>query len=243
MSQDAAGSRSLRILIADDHDLFRRGLREVLEEEEDIQVLAEAADGEEAVRIAKELGPDGLDLVLMDLAMPKLNGIGATRRILAEVPGLKVIILTVSIEDQDLYLATASGVAGFLTKNLSAQAILRAVRDFSESGALPMSRTMAARAFAFLQQQRALEDAPQSVTRPEASAVEAASRTSAVARLLTRRELEVLEQMAGGLQNREIADRLSLSENTVHVHVQHILRKLNVRNRVEAVARFRGETP
>jgi DNA-binding NarL/FixJ family response regulator len=241
MSQKAADRRRLRILIADDHDVYRRGLREILEEEEDIQIVAEATDGAEAVRLAKALGTDGLDLVLMDLTMPKLNGIGATRRIIAEVPGLKVIILTVSIEDQDLYQATASGVAGFLTKNLSAQAILRAVRDFSESGALPMSRTMAARAIAFLQQQREA-DAPSPPARHDARSDEARTWISPVARLLTRRELDVLERMAEGLLNREIAERLALSENTVHVHVQHILRKLTVRNRVEAIARYRGET-
>jgi two-component system NarL family response regulator len=241
MSDVSGTPRPIRILIADDHDVFRRGMRQILEEEDDIVVVGEAADGEAAVRLATALGTDGVDLVLMDLAMPGLNGIGATRRIFAEVPGLRVIILTASVEDQDLYLAAATGVAGFLTKSLSAQAVLRAIRDFVESGALPMSRTMAARAFSYLQQRSAADEAASPAPAEPARPAEGGPEASPIAHLVTRRELEVLAQMAGGLQNREIAERLSLSENTVHVHVRSILRKLGVRNRVEAVARYRGE--
>lgn len=241
MSNGGIVSEQLRILIADDHALFRRGLCEVLEEDGSIRVVAEADDGEEAVRLAIELGTEGLDLVLMDLAMPKLNGIGATRQILAEAPGLRIVILTASIHDTDLFVAIDNGVTGFLNKNMHPDALVRTVADFGRSGGLAMTRATAAKALGYLQQQRASEPLPQPPTLPASPSGEAAPPVSPVAHLLTVRELDVLELMAKGLQNQEIAGRLMLSENTVPVHVRHILRKLNVRNRMEAVARYRGD--
>ncbi|MDP8923372.1 MAG: response regulator transcription factor [Chloroflexota bacterium] len=230
-------SEPLRVLIADDHAMFRRGVREVLEEDGDIRVVAEAGDGEEAVRLANELGVAGLDLVLMDLEMPKLNGIGATRRILAEVPGLRVIILTASIEDTDLYGAVAGGAAGFLTKNLNPDVIVRTVRDFCRTGALPMTPTMAGKALTFLQQQARTNDRE----------AEAAGKGTPPAPVpppplespLTRREREVIELVMEGLRDREIAERLVLSEYTVKEYVRNILRKLGARNRTEAASRLR----
>lgn len=140
----------LRLLLADDHAFFRRGLREVLEEGGEMRVVAEAADGEEAVRLVRTLWPGGLDLVLLDIEMPRLDGIGASKRILAEAPGLPVVMLTASTDDQDLLTAAEVGALGFLTKGLAPEALVRALRDFHREGALPMSRPMAAKVLAHL---------------------------------------------------------------------------------------------
>lgn len=228
----------IRVLIADDHILFRRGLREVLEESGGIHVVAEVGDGEEAVRVTQELGAEGLDLVLMDLAMPKLNGIGAIRRLLASTPALKVIVLTASIQDTDLFVTLDSGAVGFLTKDLHPGALVRAIEDYAHTGALPMTRATATRALAYLQQ-RAVEPETRTDPVPADSEDVSADHAASIAKLLTGRELEVLALVAEGLQNREIAERLVLSERTVHVHMRHILRKLKVRNRTEAVAKYR----
>jgi two-component system NarL family response regulator len=218
-------SEPLRVLIADDHAVFRRGLCEVLEEDGTIRIVAQAGDGEEAVRLAIELGTNGLDLVLMDLEMPKLNGIGATRRIRAAVPELKIVVLTASVQDTDLFMAVDNGVVGFLNKDMNPDALVRTLEDVCRDRGLAMTRIMAAKALGHLQRQR--------VSGPP-------MQPSPVAHLLTEREHKVLRLIAEGLQNREIAERLTLSERTVHVHVQNIFRKLNVRNRTEAVARYRG---
>jgi DNA-binding NarL/FixJ family response regulator len=235
MSQAGPSQRPLRILIVDDHAVFRRGLREVLEEEHDIRVVDEAADGEEAIRLAMELSTARLDLVLMDLEMPKLDGITAASQIIASVPGLKVIMLTASNEDQDLYRAAASGVAGFLTKNLSAQAMVKALRDYVNVGALPMSRTMAAKALTFLQQQARAASRQAPVTdQSSRSSLKQPSEAS-----LTPRETDVAKLMAAGLRDREIAERLTISHHTAREYSQRVLRKLGARTRAEAGARFR----
>ena len=237
MSETIRGGRQLRILIADDHPLFRRGIRDVIDEEDDMQVVGEAADGEQAVQRARELGPHGLDLVLMDIDMPRLGGIAATKRILAEHPGLPVVMLTVSTLDVDVFEATRAGARGFLSKSLAPAAMVRALRDFHRDGALPMSRTMAARLLAQLQQAAA---ASQQQFDPAA----AAALEERMASTLTPREREVLELIAQGARDRDIAGRLVLTVSTVKAHVQHILRKLGARNRMEAVARVRnGRAP
>ena len=234
-------SRPLRILLADDHALFRRGLREVLEEDGTIRVVAEAGGGEEAVRLAKELGADGLDLVLMDLEMPGLNGIGATRRILAEVPGLDVVILTASVQDTDLFMAIENGVVGFLNKDMNPDVLVRTLEDVCRTGGLAMTRVTAAKAYGHLQRQVMSGLTSQPELPPVHASAKTPPRVSLVAHLLTERESEVLGLVAQGLKNREIAEQLIVSENTINNHMQRILRKLNVRNRTEAVARYRGE--
>jgi two-component system nitrate/nitrite response regulator NarL len=219
----------LRILIADDHAFFRRGIREVLEEQADMRVVAEVADGEEAIRRVRELGTRGLDLVLMDIEMPGLGGIAAVRRLLAEEPGMPVIMLTVSTAEDDLIAAARAGAVGFLNKSLAPAALVRALRDFHREGALPMSRTMAARLLTHFRQVAAAvpPDAP--------------SPAGAPAEQLTPREREILALLASGARDREIAAQLSLAENTVKTHVQNILRKLGARNRTAAVARLRRD--
>ena len=220
-------SDPLRLLLVDDHAFFRRGLREVLEEEPDLRVVAEASDGEAGVGRARALWPGGLDLVLMDIEMPLLDGIGATKRILREMPGLPVIMLTAVVDDDALLGAVRAGAVGFLSKGVSPAGIVRALRDFRHDGALPMSRAMAAKALALLRAASPGPTAPEdtSPTPPESA--------------LTPREREILAQLATGQRDREIADRLSLAETTVKTHVQRILRKLGARNRAEAVAKAR----
>ena len=225
-----AGGDWLRILLVDDHALFRRGIREVIDAEEDMRVVAEAADGEEALRRAAELRPDGLDLVLMDIDMPQLDGITTTQRLLARDPDLSVVILTVSTQDRDLFQAARLGAVGFLSKRLSAAAIVRALRDFRRDGALPMSRSMAAKLLAHLRQAAASAEQRSALTAsPHGPGIEQ----------LTNREREVLELLATGARDREIAERLTVAENTVKRHVQSILHKLGARSRTEVVARLR----
>jgi DNA-binding NarL/FixJ family response regulator len=224
-----AGSSRLRILVADDHALLRRGLCDVLAEAGDMEVVAEASDGAEAVRLARALRPAGLDLVLMDVDMPGLDGIAAARQITAEHPDMPVVMLTVSALESDLLRAVEAGAVGFLTKSLAPDALLRALRDFRRDGALPMSPTMAARVLRHFRRMTAAHQ-----VQPAARVAE----TPAEHRLTTR-EQEVLELIAQGARDREIASDLGLTVHTVKKHVKSLLHKLDARNRVEAVARLR----
>lgn len=238
-----ARSRPLRILVADDHAFFRRGLMEVLHDEPDFQVVGEAADGEEAIERARALRPDGLDLILMDIDLPRLDGIAATECIVSKDPYLPVVILTVSTLDRDLFEAIRVGAVGFLSKSLSPEALVRALRNFQRDEALPMSRSTATKVLAYFQRVSAQEPshAPAGGRgAPAGSAQTGGVSGEAAAVTLTPREREVLERIAQGARDREIAAALVLSESTVKKHVQNILRKLHARNRVEAVARLRS---
>ena len=209
----------MRILIVDDHPFFRRGLREVLDAESDMQVVAEAGDAEHAIDLVQQLRPDRLDMILMDVDLPAINGIVATQRITGLDPDLPVVMLTVSTLDRDLFEALENGAVGYLSKTLSPDALLAALRAFRHDGALPLSRPIAQKMLGYFRARpRAPERAPT---------------------ILTDREREVLELIAGGARDREIAERLVVSESTVKKHVQNILRKLHVRNRTEAVGQFR----
>ena len=235
MAESASGRGGrwpLRILLVDDHELFRRGVRQVIDDEKDMRVVAEADDGAEALERIRELRPDRLDLVLMDIEMPRLGGIAVTQRIRAEDPDLPVVMLTVSNADDDLFEAARVGSVGFLSKGLSPTALVRALRDFHRDGALPMSRTMAARLLAHLQKV--------AVSGPPAGGPDGAGAEHPES-VLTPREREVLALIAQGCRDREIAQRLVLAEKTVKTHAQNILRKLEVHNRAAAVARVRRQ--
>jgi DNA-binding NarL/FixJ family response regulator len=212
----------MRILLADDHAPFRERLRHVLDRQSDLRVVAEAETGAEAIRVAGLLRSDNLDLVLMDIDLPDISGIDATCAITAADPTLPVVMLTISTLDQDLFDALRSGAVGFLNKNFGSAALVRALRDFHDHGALPMSRQMAAKALSYLQADGRHWDAPADET------------------TLSPREREVLAMIAKGLRDREIAEVLGVAETTVKSHVRHILDKLHVRNRAAAAARFRG---
>jgi DNA-binding NarL/FixJ family response regulator len=206
---------TIRILIADDHELFRRGLRMVLEDEADIEVVAEAGDGQAAIELAREHAPD---VVVMDVRMPTVSGIEATRRIKEEEPGTRILMLTISDEEDDLYEAIKAGANGYLLKEISIDEISGAVRSI-HSGQSLISPSMASKLLdefaAIVRKQEQKQELP--------------------APKLTPREMEVLQHVAQGMNNREIARALFISENTVKNHVRNILEKLHLHSRMEAV--------
>jgi DNA-binding NarL/FixJ family response regulator len=204
---------AIRVLLADDHALFRRGVASLLTAEPDFEVVGEAADGQQALEMARELMPD---VVLMDISMPGVDGLEATRRIKAEMPYVRIIILTASDGDQSLFEAVKSGAQGYLLKNIAPQALYGNLRGLAK-GEAPVSRVMATRLLdEFARQARVEAPAPEPATR------------------LTARETEVLELVARGKSNKEIAAGLAIAENTVKNHLKNILEKLHLENRVQA---------
>jgi DNA-binding NarL/FixJ family response regulator len=209
----------INVLLADDQELVRSGFRLILELEDGIAVVGEAADGREAVRLAKELQPD---VVLMDVRMPELDGIEATRRLQHAGIEARVLVLTTFDLDEYVYGAIRAGASGFLLKDAPREQLVTAVRTVARGEALLAPAIT----------QRLIE---RFVARPPAGEA-----TPAIADLSTR-ELEVLRLLARGLSNAEIAAELFVGEATVKTHVAHILRKLDVRDRVQAVV-FAYET-
>src|SRR3989440_5897479 len=189
----------IRVLIADDQALFRRGLYVVLGTEDHIDGVAEAENGEEAVAKAVELAPD---VVLMDVRMPRINGIEAARQINLQVPTTKILMLTVSDEEDDLYEAIKAGATGYLLKEISIEEVADAVRAVMQGQTL-ISPSMASKLIQEVNNLAKRAEEKQSVPAPR----------------LTDRELEVLKLVAKGLTNRDIADALYISENTVKNHV------------------------
>lgn len=214
-SDEGASSDDIRVMICDDHALFRRGLIMVLEAEDDIEVVAEAEDGEDAVEKAVEFVPD---VVLMDVRMPGVDGIEATRRIAEKVPTAKILMLTVSDEEEDLYEAIKAGATGYLLKEVSIEEVAPAARAVVAGQSL-ISPSMAS---------KLLGEFSNLAKRAE-------ERTAVPTPRLTERELEVLRLVAQGKSNREIAGDLYISENTVKNHVRNILEKLHLHTRMEAV--------
>jgi DNA-binding NarL/FixJ family response regulator len=206
-------SEPFRVLVVDDHILFRRGVQAVLAARSDIEVVGEASDGLEAVALARETMPD---VILMDITMPGCNGLEATRRIKAEMPYVKVFMLTVSEDSEDLFEAIKSGAQGYLTKDLKAQQLFDALEGVAR-GEAAFSGAIAA---------KILREFERTVrgTRQDLGATEA----------LTEREREVLQLVAQGKSNLEIAQALVISESTVKNHLRNILGKLHLRNRIEA---------
>ena len=204
----------IRVLIADDQVLVRAGFRAILEVEDDLEVVGEAADGADAVASARALRPD---VVLMDVRMPGVDGIEATRRLLGEGDASRILMLTTFDLDEYVYEAMKAGASGFLLKDAPRDQLVGAVRTVAAGDALLAPALV----------RRLVEDF---VRRPRP-----ASGPPTELRDLTEREVEVLALIAEGLSNAEIADRLVLSEATVRTHVTHILAKLDLRDRVQAV--------
>ncbi|MCU1355132.1 MAG: two component transcriptional regulator, LuxR family [Acidimicrobiales bacterium] len=213
----SAHAAPTRVVICDDHVVFRRGLALVLEPEDDITVVGEAADTAAAVQAALDHLPD---VVLMDLRMPGGGGLEATRRIRALHPEARVIVLTVSDDDADLFEAIKAGAVGYLLKEVSIEEVADAVRTVAAGNSL-LSPTMTTKLLdGFSDLARQAEARPASVVGPGGN--------------LTDRELEALRGIARGLSNREIATELGIAENTVKNHVRGVLEKLDVKSRTEA---------
>lgn len=202
-----------RIMIVDDHQLVRRGVANLISSQPDMEVVGEAQDGCEAIRMAQELHPD---VVLMDIRMPECDGITATRVIKAHCPGIRVVVLTVSEEEDDLFEAIKSGAEGYLLKDMDPDRLFDALRDVAR-GEAPMSASMAAKLVEEFRRQASTE------RRAEASP-------------LSDREREILGYVAHGLSNKDIASRLYLSVGTVKNHLHSIIEKLHTHNRAQAVA-------
>jgi DNA-binding NarL/FixJ family response regulator len=202
----------ITVVLADDQAMVRAGLRLILESQPDIRVVGEAADGEEAVRVARQQQPD---LVLMDIRMPRLDGIEATSRLLSAEPAPRVLVVTTFDADQYVYGALRAGASGFILKDSSPEQLIAAARLVAAGDTL----------LAPASTRRLIE----ARTRPGREV------DKTLVGSLTDREREVLILMAGGLDNGEIASRLMLSEATVRTHVGHILAKLEARSRVQAV--------
>ncbi|MGW4650635.1 response regulator [Kitasatospora sp. NPDC004289] len=209
----------IRVLVADDQQLVRMGLRMLFEQAPDIEVLAEAENGAEAVRLAERLRPD---VVLMDLRMPVLDGVTATRRILAARPATRVVALTTFDDDNHLYPALAAGACGFLVKDTPPAQLVDAVRRAAD-GEAPFSRAALDRLVGHAVDARAAK-AP-------GPGPDAGSDRPAVPDI-TPREREVLGLVGGGLSNREIADRLLLGVTTVKTHVANLMAKTGRDNRI-----------
>jgi DNA-binding NarL/FixJ family response regulator len=215
--QPAASAKAerIRVLVADDHALYRRGLEMVLSQEDDIEIVGEAGDGAEAIQRAEELLPD---VVLMDIRMPRRSGIEACTAIKDVAPSTKIIILTISDEESDLYEAVRAGANGYLLKDVPGEEIADGIRAVVGGQSL-ISPSMASKLLSeFATMIKKSEERPQ-LPVPR----------------LTERELQVLKLVARGMANRDIAGELFISENTVKNHVRNILEKLQLHSRMEAV--------
>lgn len=218
-----------RLLIADDHPMVREGLRAMLEREPDLEVVGEAEDGREALEICHQFRPD---LVLMDVRMPQMDGLEATRRIKGKCPQVSVLMVT-SHEDPDYLLeALKAGAAGYILKEATKQQLTEAIRQVL-GGESPLNQELAARLLRRLAgkapKEEPADSAPERLLQKRSEMLHPES--------LTSREVEILRLVAQGQTNRQIAQKLSIARNTARNHVQNIIAKLGVSDRTQAVVR------
>ena len=207
--------KTISILVADDQALFREGLTSLIASQQDMRVVGEASDGTEAVEKAVELKPD---LVLMDVRMPRMDGIEAAKRIKAQLPATRVVMLTISDLEQELFEAMRAGAVGYLLKNMKSRRLFDEIRGVMRDE-VALSPYIAGRILKEMTRQREYE----AVTR-------------GIELGLTEREKEVLGHVVAGLSNKEIGGQLSITESTVKRHLHSILEKLHMDNRVQAAA-------
>ena len=201
----------IRMLLVDDHALFRKGLIGLLDSQKDLEVVGEAEDGDEALEKTRQLMPD---VILMDISMAKCDGLEATRLILDEMPYVRIVILTVSEDEESLYQAIKSGAMGYLLKDLEPDLLYGLIRSVA-AGQVAISPAMAGK---ILREYTHGRQTHEDVSR---------------GRKVTERETEILQLVVEGLGNKEIAHRLSISESTVRNHLHNILDKLHLQNRVQ----------
>ncbi|MES1167300.1 MAG: response regulator transcription factor [Pseudomonadota bacterium] len=212
--------KRLRLLLVDDQAMFREGLRLLLGQQPDFEIVGEAGDGLAALESVRRISPD---VVLMDLRMPNLGGAEATRRIKAEAPAVKVIVLTTFEEDEEVFSALRAGAAGFLLKDAPSEKLCEAIR-LAARGETWLQPSVAAKLVA---------EFGRLAPRPAPSAA------GALVEPLSAREREVLRCLADGMSNKEIGRRLAISEGTVKNHMSHVLGKLQVLDRTQAALRAR----
>jgi two-component system, NarL family, nitrate/nitrite response regulator NarL len=205
-------SRKTRILIADDHTIFRDGLRRLLESEPEFQVVGEAADGAEALQLVQQLKPD---ILLLDLAMPRMPGLETLRELSSQASSVKVILLTAAIEKRQIIEALQTGARGVIMKDAATQLLLKGIRTVM-AGQFWVGREAVADMVGYLRE-KAAQQPP----------------SPAKAYGLTKRELEILSTIVSGLSNKEIAQKFSLSEDTVKHHLTNIFDKVGVSSRLE----------
>ena len=215
----------MRVLLADDHTLMLEGLRNLLEAH-GIEVAGTARDGREAAEQARKLRPD---VILMDIRMPEWDGLQATRVIKAELPEIKVIVLTTSADSEDLFEAVKSGATGYLLKSMDAESLIDALHD-AEQDVPPFAPGLAARLLA-----QFAAPGPESVPAPEGSP-RPLPQPPCADEPLSERQLEVLDLVAQGLSYKEVGERVCLSPRTVKYHMAEIMRKLHLQNRAQVLA-------
>ena len=207
---------TIRVILADDQALFREGLETLLSVHKDIQVIGQASNGQEAIDLALKLRPD---VVLMDMQMPILNGIGATRRLKQSLPECRVIVLTTFNDNETIFDALRAGAVGYLLKDVGSAQLADSIRRTAKGESI-LDPSVAAKVVAEFSRVSSLVGGTSSEVLPEP---------------LSEREIELLRLIASGLSNKEIAESLFITEGTVKNHITHILGKLNVRDRTQAV--------